>query len=186
MPCDISGIDYRGLENSRGIQWPFKEGDTLTDDERRLFEDNRYYTPSGKFQFIYEDIAENPLKNTKEFPYILNTGRGTVGQWHTQTRTREVAFVQDASAAEAYVYINPRLAEQYQLGENDALEIFSINGKSSKFKARLTENTPFEQLYAPLHYLETNNLTASVYDPYSKEPSYKTTPVNIRKVGDPI
>ena len=32
---------------------------------------------------MYEDIAENPTKTSEEFPYIFNSGRGTVGQWHT-------------------------------------------------------------------------------------------------------
>ena len=38
-----------------------------------------------------------------------------------------------------------------------------------------------DHLYAPMHYIETNSLTPSVYDPYSKEPSYKTVAVNIIK-----
>ena len=32
------------------------------------------------------------------------------------------------------------------------------------------------------HYIETNNLTLSIYDPYSKEPSYKYAPVSIEKI----
>jgi len=183
MPCDITGIDYDALENSKGIQWPFREGETLTDDERRLYEDNKYYTPSRKVKFMFEAVAENPVPNSEKFPYTLNTGRGTVGQWHTQTRTREVAFVQDVSAGEAYILINPDLAKKYDVSENDVVEVSSINGQSSKFKARLTDSMPFDQLYAPMHYIETNNLTPSVYDPYSKEPSYKTTPVNMMKAG---
>ena len=26
MPCDITGVDYNALVDSKGIQWPFKEG----------------------------------------------------------------------------------------------------------------------------------------------------------------
>ena len=29
MPCDITGVTWEGLENSRGIQWPFRKGETL-------------------------------------------------------------------------------------------------------------------------------------------------------------
>lgn len=54
-PDDITGVSYNGsLMNSRGIQWPFKEGDVLLSDERRLFEDGVYYTPSGKAKFMFE------------------------------------------------------------------------------------------------------------------------------------
>ncbi|MCL1836024.1 MAG: molybdopterin oxidoreductase family protein [Treponema sp.] len=183
MPCEITGVDYDGLVDSKGIQWPFREGETLASDERRLFENNKFYHPSGKFKFMFEAVKENPLKNSAEFPYTLNTGRGTIGQWHTQTRTREVAFVQDVSAKDAYVLINPELAGKYSLAENDLLEIKSINGQSAVFKARITPNVPPDQLFAPIHYIETNKLTPSLYDSYSKEPSYKTTPVNIKKEG---
>ena len=39
MPCDMTGVDYDGLVDSKGIQWPFKEGEVLKEDERRLYED---------------------------------------------------------------------------------------------------------------------------------------------------
>ena len=56
MPCDITGITYEmlegpNMEGSRGVQWPFREGETLIEDERRLYEDGNYYTPSKKAKF---------------------------------------------------------------------------------------------------------------------------------------
>ncbi len=90
MPCDITGVSYDMLKDSKGIQWPFKEGDDIEKEERRLFEDKKFYTPNKKAKFIYEDIMSPPFEQNEEYPYILNTGRGTVGQWHTQTRTREI------------------------------------------------------------------------------------------------
>lgn len=78
MPCDITGVTYemlegKNMEGSRGVQWPFKEGQVIEEDERRLYEDGNYYTPSKKAKFHFEDIAENPTETSKEFPYILNT-----------------------------------------------------------------------------------------------------------------
>lgn len=182
MPCDMTGVTYDELVNSKGIQWPFREGEVFTDNERRLFEDNIYYTPSKKAKFIFEEVRENPLPNTKNFPYSLNTGRGSVGQWHTQTRTREVAFVEDVSVKDAYIYINTKLAKEIDVRENEMIRVSSINGKHSDFIVKVTDNVRYDELYAPLHYLECNNLTPSLYDSYSKEPSYKTTPINICKV----
>ena len=182
MPCDMTGVDYDALVDSKGIQWPLKEGEVLKSDQRRLFEDNLYYTPSKKAKFIFEDVRENPLKTTEEYPYVLNTGRGTVGQWHTQTRTREIRFVKDVSAQKAYIYLNTKLAEEMGIKENDMIKVSSINGQSSEFMAKLTEDVRYDELYAPMHYIECNNLTPSLYDPYSKEPSYKTTPVNISRL----
>lgn len=182
MPSDITGITWEGLENSHGIQWPFKEGDTLLEDERRLYEDGNFFTPSKKAVFMFEKVMENPLPLTEEFPYIFNTGRGSVGQWHTQSRTKEVKFVEDVSLKLPYLYMNPQLAAEYQIGENDWILVSSSNGESARFMVKITENVRYQELYAPIHYIECNKLTPSVYDSYSKEPSYKATPVKFAKL----
>lgn len=182
MPCDITGVTYERLRGSKGIQWPCREGEELEADERRLFEDGKYYTPSGKAKFIFEDVTENPNTTNEEFPFNLNTGRGTVGQWHTHTRTREIQAVTNIVSQKAYVDINRKDAERLDIKENDEVLIHSSNGHTSKFIARLTDNLKEKDLYAPIHYIETNLLTPSVFDPYSKEPSYKTVQVNIEKV----
>ena len=182
MPCDITGVTYERLRGSKGIQWPCREGEELESDERRLFEDGKYYTPSGKAKLIFEDVTENPNATNEEFPFNLNTGRGTVGQWHTHTRTREIQAVTNIVPQKAYVDINRKDAERLDIKENDEVLIHSSNGHTSKFIARLTDNLKEKDLYAPIHYIETNLLTPSVFDPYSKEPSYKTVQVNIEKV----
>lgn len=182
MPCDITGVTYERLRDSKGIQWPCREGEELESDERRLFEDGKYYTSSGKAKLIFEDVTENPNATNEEFPFNLNTGRGTVGQWHTHTRTREIQAVTNIVPQKAYVDINRKDAERLDIKENDEVLIHSSNGHTSKFIARLTDNLKEKTLYAPIHYIETNLLTPSVFDPYSKEPSYKTVQVNIGKV----
>ncbi|XZK76006.1 nitrate reductase [Clostridium perfringens] len=182
MPCDITGVTYERLRDSKGIQWPCREGEELESDERRLFEDGKYYTPSGKAKLIFEDVTENPNATNEEFPFNLNTGRGTVGQWHTHTRTREIQAVTNIVSQKAYVDINRKDAEKLDIKENDEVLIHSSNGHTSEFIARLTDNLKEKTLYAPIHYIETNLLTPSVFDPYSKEPSYKTVQVNIEKV----
>ncbi|WP_415349021.1 molybdopterin-dependent oxidoreductase [Clostridium perfringens] len=182
MPCDITGVSYERLRDSKGIQWPCRKGEELESDERRLFEDGKYYTPSGKAKFIFEDVTENPNATNEEFPFNLNTGRGTVGQWHTHTRTREIQAVTNIVSQKAYVDINRKDAEKLDIKENDEVLIHSSNGHTSKFIARLTDNLKEKTLYAPIHYIETNLLTPSVFDPYSKETSYKTVQVNIEKV----
>ncbi|TCU75490.1 NAD(P)H-dependent nitrate reductase catalytic subunit [Tissierella praeacuta] len=182
MPCDITGITWEGLEGSNGIQWPFREGEELKEDERRLYEDGKFYTPSKKAKFIFEDAKENPLPTTEEFPYVLNTGRGTVGQWHTQTRTKEVQFIEDVSIKKSYIYMNSKLALENGIKENDFIRVYSINGEDADFFVKITENLRYEQLYAPIHYIECNKLTPSLYDPYSKEPSYKATPIYFEKL----
>ena len=185
MPCDITGVTYEMLEGpemsgSRGVQWPFREGDVLVEDERRLYEDGNYYTPSKKVKFHFEDIAENPTVASEEFPYIFNSGRGTVGQWHTQVRSREIE-ANKIYSKESYVLMNPELAKELNIAENERVKIASQNGVTNEFNVVYSDTVKKDHLYAPIHYIETNSLTPSIYDPYSKEPSYKTVAVNIIK-----
>ena len=186
MPCDITGVTYemlegKNMEGSRGVQWPFRAGEALTDDERRLYEDGNYYTPSKKAKFHFEDIAENPTKTSEAFPYIFNSRRGTVGQWHTSVRSREIDESERIYSKVSYAFMNPELAKELNITENERVSIASQNGVTKDFTIKISDNVKKNHLYAPIHYIETNALTPSVYDPYSKEPSFKTVAVNIIK-----
>ena len=184
MPCDITGITWEALENSHGIQWPYPEGkeEENKEEQRRLYGDGKFFTPSKKAQFMFEDVKENPLPVSEEYPYVFNTGRGRVGQWHPQRRTKEVKFVEDVSVKKAYLYMNPRLAHENKIAENEQIRVFSVNGQEAVFLVKLTENVSYGELFAPIHYVECNKLTPSLYDTYSKEPSYKATPVRFEKI----
>ena len=183
MPCDITGITWEALENSHGIQWPYPEGreEENKEEQRRLYGDGNFFTPSKKAQFVFEEVRENPLPASEKYPFILNTGRGSVGQWHTQSRTKEVKFVEDVSVKKAYLYMNPTLAGENDIAENDRIRVFSVNGQEAVFLVKVTENVGYRELFAPIHYIECNKLTPSLYDTYSKEPSYKATPVRFEK-----
>ncbi len=177
MPSDITGVTWDMLSGSHGVQWPFPEGSTLDSDYRRLYTDGNFFTPNKKANFMFEEAMENPLPTTDEFPMVLNTGRGSVGQWHTQTRTKEIEYVRDVSPKSAYVFMNKRMASENNIEQNDIIRVYSINGQDAEFSVRISEDVHYNELYAPLHYIECNKLTPSLYDTYSKEPSYKATPI---------
>lgn len=185
MPCDITGVDYDALNGSKGVQWPCKEGTEIQGEQRRLFEDGKFYTPSKKAKFIYEDIMKPPYDVDKEYPYILNTGRATVGQWHTQTRTREIPDVEAIIVKEGYINLNTDLGEELDIKENDLVKVTSPNGISNTFLVKLSRTVKKNHLYAPMHYIEANSVLPSIFDTYSKEPNYKYAPVKIEKIkGD--
>lgn len=181
MACDFTGVTWEMLENSHGYQWPYPEGFTTVEEQRRLYSDGQFFTPSKKAKFVFEAPLENPLPATETFPYILNTGRGSVGQWHTQSRTKEVKFIEDVSAKKAYLYMNETTAAENGIQDMDTIRVYSVNGQDAEFTVKVTDNVSKQELYAPIHYVVCNKLTPSVYDSYSREPSYKATPVRFEK-----
>ena len=90
--------------------------------------------------------------------------------------------MEDVSVKKAYLYMNPALAAEHGVKELDWIRVCSVNGQDAEFMVKLTDNVRYGELYAPIHYIECNKLTPSVYDSYSKEPSYKATPVRFEKV----
>ena len=183
-PCDFTGVKWDDLTDSHGRQWPYPEGREaeFADEQRRLYADGQFYTSSGRARFIFEEPLENPCPVTEEFPLVFNTGRGTVGQWHTQSRTKEVKFVEDVSLKKAYIYMNTKRAAESGVRENDEIRVFSSNGQDAVFTVKVTDNVQYGELYAPIHYIECNKLTPSVYDKYSKEPNYKGGTCRFEKV----
>ena len=174
-PCDFTGVKWDELENSHGRQWPYPEGREaeFAADQRRLYEDGVFYTKDGRANFLFEEPLPNPYVPNEEFPLVFNTGRGTVGQWHTQSRTKEVKFVEDVSVRKAYLFMNTEQAAEHDVHEMDRIRVYSVNGQNADFYVKVTDNVPYGQLYAPIHYVECNKLTPSSYDKYSREPNYK-------------
>ena len=185
-PCDFSGVKWDDLTDSKGRQWPYPEGREaeFADDQRRLYEDGVFFTPDGRARFHFEEPLPNPYVPNEEFPLVFNTGRGSVGQWHTQSRTKEVKFVEDVSVKKAYLFMNKEQAEENDIHELDMIRVYSVNGQNADFLVKLTENVPYNQLYAPIHYIECNKLTPSNYDQYSKEPNYKGATCRFEKIAD--
>ncbi len=135
QPCDITGIrDYAMLLRKGGIQWPFPAGadpDSVAAD-RRLFEDGRFFTAGGKARLYYEDIAPLPEAPDAQFPMILLTGRGTVAQWHTQTRTDKVEMLRKLYPARAYVQVNPQDAASLGIAEGEQVRVISRRGRGQR------------------------------------------------------
>ena len=185
-PCDFTGVRWDELTDSHGRQWPYPEGreEEYADEQRRLYEDGVFYTPDGRARFFFEEPLPNPYEPSEAFPVVFNTGRGTVGQWHTQSRTKEVRFVEDVSISKAYLFMNTKQAKENNIGHMDRIRVYSVNGENAVFYVKLTDNVPYNQLYAPIHYIECNKLTPSNYDKYSKEPNYKGATCRFEKISD--
>lgn len=179
MPCEITGVkNYEQVENAGGIQWPLPEGQASDDQERRLFADGRFYHPDGRAKFLHEEPRPLSEPTSRQFPFILLTGRGSVSQWHTQTRTGKSAVLRKLYPLQPFVEINPDDAHAQGISQGDRVTIASQRG-SMTATAFLTHNVARGQVFIPMHYEPTNRLTDAVFDPYSHQPSYKACAVAV-------
>lgn len=180
QPCDISGITgYDMLEVRRGIQWPLPAGeDVPRRSQRRLFSDGKFFTPDGKARLVFESPRPTPEKPSAEYPLLLMTGRGTSAQWHTQTRTSKSEVLKKLYSEDAYVEIHPDDAAKQGILPDDWVTVESKRGRM-RARAFITRIVSPGQLFIPMHYAETNQLTYPAVDPYSRQPSYKASAVRI-------
>ncbi len=181
QPCDISGIkDYAMIDDAGGIQWPLPEGAALKETERRLFSDGKFFHPDGKAKFIFEKERPIPEVTCPQYPFILLTGRGTSSQWHTQTRTAKSAVLRKMYPQKVYVEINPQDAQALKIGQGQWVYVSTLRGKVIA-QAILIPTVKPGQIFMPMHYEETNKLTLAVFDPYSRQPSYKICAADVSR-----
>jgi assimilatory nitrate reductase catalytic subunit len=187
-PCDITGIDgYRMLDEGGGIQWPYPDAarrpGVPPGRHRRLFEDGVFFHLNGRAKFMFESPKPSPEQTDREYPFLLLTGRGTASQWHTQTRTEKSAVLRKLYPSKVYVEINPDDAAELRIEPGAWVTVSSRRG-SLRAQAVLTHQLQRSQLFIPMHYAVTNQLTAPIFDPYSKQPSYKACAVRLESQGD--
>ncbi len=180
QPCDITGIvNYRMVEEEGGIQWPFLPGSEGAGRERRLFEDGRFHHPDGRARFVFETPRRVREATSRRYPLVLLTGRGSSAQWHTQTRTAKSAMLRSLAPDQPYVEISPPDASGRGIRPNDHVVISSSRASVSA-RAFVTATVSAGEVFMPMHYPETNQLTGSSFDPYSRQPSYKHCAVDVR------
>ncbi|WP_018969423.1 molybdopterin oxidoreductase family protein [Rubritalea marina] len=180
--CDMTGISsYQMVDEFGGIQWPCRAEDVPAlsrDNQRRLFEDGKFYHPDQKAKFVFGDATPVLEDTDEEFPYVLLTGRGSSAQWHTQSRTIKSEVLRKLHPAEIYVEIHPDDAKGLGIRPNSKIKIVSRRS-TVEVTASVTPSVYPGQLFMPMHYAKANKLTIASFDPYSRQPSYKFCAVNI-------
>jgi anaerobic selenocysteine-containing dehydrogenase len=188
QPCEITGIrDYRHLDESGGPQWPLPA--TMPDEtasapgkERRLFADGRFFHADGRAKFLFDSPRRAAGCVDEEFPFVLLTGRGTSAQWHTNTRTGKSAVLRSLYPANPYLEVNPADAARLGLTANASVAIVSRRARvvCSVF---ITATVQAGQVFIPMHYEVTNQLTQAECDPHSRQPSYKYCAVRLERAA---
>ena len=127
------------------------------------------------------------------FPLRYTTGR-TVYQFHTRTKTRRARQLQGAAPA-AWVEISRDDASGLGVDEGDIVRVSSRRGEIV-VPARVGDIRP-GTVFAPFHYgyfdddrsapdgrpTAANELTATEWDPVSKQPLFKVAAVRIERVA---
>lgn len=182
-PCDLTGMgDYAEIDRAGGAQWPCTEPLSEVAQQRRLFDDGRFYHPDGRARFMWEAPHEMPEPPDNDYPYLLLTGRGAASQWHTQTRTAKSPVLRKLYPESIYVEAHPDDASKEGLRSHDVVTVSSRRGELEA-TVFVTPTVQPGQLFIPMHYRETNRLTLPHFDPYSHQPSYKNCAVRLEKRG---
>jgi predicted molibdopterin-dependent oxidoreductase YjgC len=178
-PCDITGIEnYAMLDRHGGVQWPFPRGAVLESNERRLFEDGRYFTPDRRARLLFTDPVPMPEPVSPDYPLLLLSGRGTSSQWHTETRTRRSPVLHKLSPTAIYIELSPDDAAALGV-EPDELVTVSSARATIQARAFITRSVQPGQVFIPMHYQPMNRLTFPAFDPHSRQPAYKACAVRV-------
>jgi assimilatory nitrate reductase catalytic subunit len=177
----LAELDENGYEKFLPLQWPVTH--KHPSGTQRMFEDGRFFTPSGKANFIAVQAKSPANPPSADYPLMLNTGR-IRDQWHTMTRTGQSPRL-SAHRPEAYIQINPQDAKQYQLDDGELVKISSRWG-DTQARCQLTTEVPAGMVFMPMHWNDqfsshgcTGALVNPDVDPYSGQPEFKHTPVSI-------
>ncbi len=132
---------------------------------------------------MWEEPRPVAEPTSEEFPFILLTGRGSSSQWHTQTRTSKSAILRTLYPEKPYVEISPADASALGVVADEWVVVRSARG-AMEARAYVTPTVAPGQVFVPMHYARTNQLTKPSFDPYSRQPSYKSAAVGVRRVAE--
>ncbi len=174
---ELNDAEYQQL---LPVQWPIKKPGQGT---VRLFEDGKFFTPSGKAQFI--TVAEHAPANAvnEDYPLVLNSGR-IRDQWHTMTRTGKSVRL-SGHIYEPFVTLHSEDAMQANIQEGSLVKIISQWGEII-VRARVAAEQKPGSVFVPMHWNDqyasksyVDALVNPAVDPISGQPEFKHTPVRV-------
>lgn len=173
----MAGIDYSRIEHE-GIQWPCP--DKNHPGTSTLFLE-KFNTPDGLAALIPVDHIEQLERPSKEYPFILNSGR-ILYQYHSATMSRKNDAL-NAYANEAYVLMNSIDVYKQGLRSGDKVKLSNSRGELTTV-LRESNEVAVGELFMPWHFSEAlvNNLTRAELDPHSKIAPFKLSACKVEKV----
>ena len=179
----------QAYETLSPFQWPAPGGPIRTHGERankthRFFGDGKFYTPSGKANFISPARPELSADLSATYPLLLNTGR-IRDQWHTMTRSGKSPRL-SRHKEEPFLDINESDAQKFGVTQGELATVESPYGQAV-LRVNLTDAQTPGEVFAPIHWTGQNAsggrigaLLASHADPFSGQPEAKAAPVLVK------
>jgi nitrate reductase NapA len=188
---------YDQYVEARGLRWPVVEqADGSWQETRFRFVEGEdpYVTPGAGVQFYhsstqddraqlwfhpYEPPAEVP---DEAYPLMMTTGR-VLEHWHSGSMTRRIPQLHKAMPS-AYVEMHPEDAQARNITNGSRVVIRSRRGALTlqawiDGRGRPPRGTVFVPFFDET--LLINELTLDAIDPFSKQPDYKKSAVQITK-----
>ncbi|MDO6683473.1 nitrate reductase [Oceanobacter sp. 5_MG-2023] len=174
----LSGLSRDQYDAMAPTQWPVNR--QYPQGRKRFFDDQRFYTPSQKAQFI-AITAALPASRHQDGSLIMNTGR-VRDHWHTMTRTAKSARLAQ-HIREPYVDIHPDDAKRLTLVDGALARISNHRGKIL-LRTNITTNQRAGEIFVPMHWTSRYASAARMgvlidksCDPFSGQPELKYTGV---------
>lgn len=174
MPS-YGGITYERLEDE-GLQWPCTD---INHPGTKFLHKGKFVRGLGKFS-VNEYTESNEI-STKEYPFILTTGR-IQHHYHTGTMTRR-SWALDREYPHGFMEINPLDAEKLGLKERSKVRVTSKTGEVVT-EAHITDNIRAGVVFMTFHFAEqaVNKLIGRNIDPVVQIPEFKVCAVKIEGV----
>ena len=180
---DISGMSHDKIEQARGIQWPFREGEQDENHlkgDPRLYSDGVFQTTNGKANLIPLPFIDNNEVPCEEYPFWMNSGR-VVEHFHTRTRTGKLGNLNKFSPT-PYMEMNPDAAKKLDIKHQSYVRIVSRRG-DAVVMVQLTQRVSPDMVFIPFHFFDcVNRVSLGLLDPHSRQPAFKQCAIKIEPV----
>jgi anaerobic selenocysteine-containing dehydrogenase len=184
-PNDQSALHYALLRERGPQQWPYP---AMGRSQARRYTDGVFATPSGKARFFAREYMDPEERPSRAFPLILTTGR-VLNQWHTRTKTGNVALLNKLDPA-PYLQMHPSDAARLGLHDRQQVAVASRFGRATTF-LKLDEAISSGMVFMPIHWNDLwahraspNEAASNVRDPLSKQPALKAVAVSVMPAGE--
>jgi assimilatory nitrate reductase catalytic subunit len=141
---DLSGLvdlGSAGFDAMQPVQWPVA---TDRNGTPRMLSDGRFFTPTGRANFVAVTPRPPARFPDAAYPLVLNTGR-VRDQWHTMTRTGKSPRL-GGHISEPFVAMHPLDAAESGIRDRELATMVSEYGEAI-LRVDLTESQPRGQVF---------------------------------------